>query len=235
MSILNISAYRFVPLAQLQDLQAQFRQFCTDQALKGSIVLSEEGINVMLAGQPEAVAAFKVFIERFPAFAQMTYKESLSSMIPFKRLFVKIKRQLTPLGVQVEVKAAEGNHLSPATLKTWLDEEKDFILLDTRNDYEIAHGAFKKATSLHINHFNEFKSAVANLSAEAKTKPLVTYCTGGIRCEKIVPFLCQQGFQAVYQLDGGILQYFHDCGEVHYEGACYVFDERVAIKRIETV
>lgn len=235
MSILNIAAYRFVTLSNLPELQQEFRQFCEEKSLKGSIVFSQEGINLMMAGTPEVIVSFKAFLESYPAFAGITYKESISAQVPFKRLFVKIKQQLTPLGVEVELKLDEGNHLPPQALKQWLDEDKDFVLLDVRNEYEIEHGTFKKATSLGLANFSDFKDAVERLPEEMKSQPIVTCCTGGIRCEKIVPFLRQKGFNEVYQLDGGILQYLHDCGDVHYDGACYVFDDRVAINKVEIV
>lgn len=235
MSILNISAYRFVPLEKVPDLQAQFRDFCRARALKGSIMLSKEGINLMLAGEASVIAEFKAFLETFAPFQAMIYKESLSETIPFKRMLVKIKEALTPFNVPIQVCEEEGHHMPARQLKQWLDEEKDFILLDVRNDYEIEYGTFSKATSLNLKHFRDFAAAVTSLPEEVKSRPMVTCCTGGIRCEKIVPFLRQQGFQEVYQLEGGILQYFHDCGDAHFDGACYVFDERVVIKKADTL
>ena len=234
MSILNISAYRFISLEDLPDLQAQFRQFCRARPIKGSIMLSREGINLMLAASPEIIAEFKQFIEKFPFFSAMTYKTSVSDTLPFQRMFVKIKRRLTPLNVPLDA-SNTGNYLPPRTLKQWLDAKKEFILLDVRNEYEIEHGTFVGATSLGLKHFSDFAAAVAALPVATRAQPIVTCCTGGIRCEKIVPFMQEQGFEEVYQLEGGILQYFHDCGDVHYDGACYVFDERVAIKKADTV
>ncbi len=236
MSILNISAYRFISLTALPELQAQFRQFCRARPIKGSIMLSHEGINLMLAASPEVIAEFKQFIATFPPFSAMMYKTSVSDTIPFRRMFIKIKHRLTPLAVSLDAQHDKtGNHLPPHTLKQWLDAKKEFTLLDVRNDYEIEQGTFAGATSLGLKHFSDFAAAVAALPAAIRAQPIVTCCTGGIRCEKIVPFMQQQGFKEVYQLEGGILQYFHDCGDVHYDGACYVFDERVAIKKADTV
>ncbi|MBI5447952.1 MAG: sulfurtransferase [Gammaproteobacteria bacterium] len=235
MSILNISAYRFVPLSDLPALRSQFQSFCRQQAFKGTVVLSEEGVNIMLAGSSATIQAFKAFLETFDAFRGMTYKESSSDTLPFKRMLVKVKRALTPFDVPVKVSAETANYLPPAQLKHWLDTQKDMVLLDTRNEYEIEVGTFKTAASLNLKHFCEFTDAIVHLPEALKSQPVVTYCTGGIRCEKIVPFLREKGFKEVYQLEGGILQYFHDCGEAHFEGACYVFDERVSIRKADTL
>ena len=135
MSILNISAYRFISLTDLTEWQAQFRQFCQQRSLKGSIVLSAEGVNLMLAGVRPVVEEFKQFLAGFSPFADMDYNESVSSVVPFKRLFVKIKKHLTPLNAVVEIVSGEGSYLPPLRLKQWLDDKKAFILLDFRNKY----------------------------------------------------------------------------------------------------
>ncbi|MFN9914128.1 MAG: rhodanese-like domain-containing protein, partial [Pirellulaceae bacterium] len=114
-------------------------------------------------------------------------------------------------------------------LKAWLDAGRPVTLLDTRNDYEVELGTFQQAIDLGIHHFRDFPQAAAAIPEEIKARPMVTFCTGGIRCEKAGPYLEQLGFREVYQLDGGILNYFERCGNSHYEGDCFVFDHRVAV------
>ena len=184
MSILNISAYRFVLLSDLPDLQRQLQDFLCAYSLKRTVVLSPEGINIMLAGEKNEIVAFKKFLASVPPFKNMDYKSSLSDKIPFNKMLVKIKKMLTPLAGLAALHGQE-RYLSAQQLKQWLDADKEFILLDTRNQYEIAYGAFDKATPLKLQHFNECATALDNLPEEMKTKTLVTYCTGGIRCEKI--------------------------------------------------
>src|SRR3990167_7542986 len=232
MSIFNISSYRFVSLSQSQfcDLHEKLRPFCKTLDLKGSVMLSREGINFMLAGEENAVRQFQVFLEKFPFFKSLVYKESLSDAVPFKRLFIKIKKQLTPFTQEVQMTAYPANYISPTQLKAWLDEEKEFVLLDVRNQYEIEQGGFKKSISLNIKHFKDFTVAIEQLPKKMKSQVIVSCCTGGIRCEKVVPWMQQEGFKEVYQLEGGILQYFKECGDVHYQGDCYVFDERMVVK-----
>src|SRR5262249_778191 len=119
--------------------------------------------------------------------------------------------------------------LSARELKRWLDEGRPFTLLDTRNDFEVTLGTFHNAVPIGIQHFREFPAAVAKLPRNSQQRPIVTFCTGGIRCEKAAPYLIQNGFEQVFQLDGGILKYFEECGNDHYQGECFVFDNRVGL------
>ncbi|MGC4004008.1 MAG: rhodanese-like domain-containing protein [Pirellulales bacterium] len=114
-------------------------------------------------------------------------------------------------------------------LKTWLDEGRTVTLLDTRNEYEVKLGTFESATTLGIDRFRDFPRAVEALPEELKERPIVMFCTGGIRCEKAGPFMERQGFRNILQLDGGILKYFEECGGSHYRGECFVFDQRVGV------
>jgi predicted sulfurtransferase len=119
--------------------------------------------------------------------------------------------------------------LAPRELKRWLDEGRDVVLLDTRNSFEVEHGTFHGAQHIGLANFRSFGERVGELDPRLKGKTVVTFCTGGIRCEKAAPLLIHEGFRDVYQLDGGILKYFEDCGSSHFDGSCYVFDERVAL------
>lgn len=228
MSILNITGYKFINLSGLENLQEQLHACCNELSLKGTILLSAEGINLSLAGIPQAIATFRSVLVGKPSFHDMTFRESFSETQPFKRLKIKLKKEI--ITIRKDQQQPNENFraatISPAKLKEWLDEDHQFTLLDTRNEYEIRFGTFKKAAHLNINQFHQFPEAAKGLS---KSQPIVMFCTGGIRCEKAAISLIEQGHEEVYQLDGGILNYFIEVGADHYQGECYVFDERIAV------
>lgn len=232
MKYTNISAYRFIDLEELSliDLRIKLKNKALKLQIKGTILLSQEGINLYVAGKPLTIDLFKNFLNELKEFKNLTYKESLSDSIPFKRLLVKIKQELIPLGYpEVQPAKFTAPHLSPEEFKKWYEEERDMVVLDTRNDYEVDFGTFDKAIDLSIQHFRHFPAAIKALPDTIKEKPIVTFCTGGIRCEKAAAYLLQQGFKEVYQLDGGILNYFDKCGDAYYQGSCFVFDNRAAV------
>ncbi|MCX6951128.1 MAG: rhodanese-like domain-containing protein [Verrucomicrobia bacterium] len=145
-------------------------------------------------------------------------------------MLVKIKKEIIAFGIDGIDPARRPTAKLPArTLKQWLDEGRPVTLLDTRNDYEVRMGTFRGALPARIDHFREFPDAVARLPEELKERPVVMFCTGGIRCEKAGPFMERAGFKHVHQLDGGILKYFEECGGAHYDGECFVFDRRVGV------
>jgi UPF0176 protein len=228
--ILNIAFYRFVELADLVDLRNSLRELGQELNLKGTILLSSEGINGSLAGSEENIRAFQQSIKEYPFGSNLNYKESYSNLVPYKRYLVKLKKEIIPAG-DSDIKPAvlTGTHISPSELKLWLDENREFEFLDTRNEFEIEFGTFKKAKQLNLKHFREFSEKLKALPEESKLKPMVMFCTGGIRCEKASVIAMKSGFKDVYQLDGGILKYFEECGEAHYEGECFVFDERISL------
>ncbi len=229
-TILNIAAYKFVSLDDLPTRREHLRARCISFQLKGTILLAPEGINLFLAGSQENIAAFKAELHNESAFKDLPFKDSFSDHQPFGKLLVKIKKEIIPFGV-AEINPAQmpAERLSARTLKAWLDEARDIVLLDTRNVFEVKHGTFAHAQDFGIDQFRDFPKATAQASASLKEKTIVTFCTGGIRCEKAAPYLLQQGFKSVYQLDGGILKYFEECGSAHFNGECFVFDERVAL------
>jgi RluA family pseudouridine synthase len=228
---LNIAAYKFVPLEDLHERRKVLRRLTTDLKLCGTILLSPEGINLFIAGEQESIDHFLETLRSDACFADLTVKESWTTYQPFRRMLVKIKREIIAFGIEsVRPEVRTSPKLTPEQLKAWLDEGRELTLLDTRNDYEIELGTFDRAVDLHIHHFRDFPEAAEALPAETKEKPLVMFCTGGIRCEKAGPYLEQVGFKNVYQLDGGILNYFERCGGAHYDGDCFVFDHRVAVK-----
>lgn len=228
--IVNIAAYQFVKLHELAALRTQLYQAGKLQKLKGTILISPEGINLFLAGLRAGVEQFMATLKADQRFTDMKVKESLSETQPFRRFLVKIKAEIIAFGVDsIDPTQATSPKLTPAELKQWLDEGRSVTLLDTRNDYEVRLGSFENAIDLNIQHFRTFPEAIEQLPTEMKQAPVVMFCTGGIRCEKAGPFMEQAGFEQVYQLDGGILQYFEDCGSAHWNGDCFVFDGRVAV------
>jgi UPF0176 protein len=229
-AVVNLSAYKFTPLADLPALQARIRAAATDAGLKGTVLLAAEGINLFVAGSRTGTDAFITDLRREPGLADLAPKASLSDTQPFGRLFVKIKREIIAFGVDgLDPARAPAPRLDPRTLKAWLDAGRPVTLLDTRNDYEVAAGTFRGAVNPRIKRFREFPAALRALPADLKQQPVVTFCTGGIRCEKAAPLLQREGFVDVYQLDGGILKYFEHCGAAHFDGTCFVFDERQTV------
>ena len=226
----NISAYIFVPIADPAAVKADLLPKCKSLELKGTILVSLEGINMFVAGTREAIDDFLGYLKKYPDFDDLPVKESLSDHQPFSRMLVRLKKEIISMGVESIVPSVRTSpKLKAAQLKQWLDEGREITLLDVRNDYEIDVGTFEHAIPIGVDHFRKFPAAVATLSDDAKKKPLVMFCTGGIRCEKAGPLMEKEGFEEVYQLDGGILRYFEEVGGDHYNGECFVFDKRVAV------
>ena len=230
MNILNIAAYRFVALDHLPQLRAAFKARGEELGLKGTILVAGEGINLFLAGAAANIEAFLQMLLTDTRFAAIEVKRSWSAEQPFKRLLVKIKREIVAMHrPEINPGEAPAPRLAPRELKRWLDEGRAVVLLDTRNQFEIDLGTFENALTLGLKSFSDFPRATPALPEALKREPIVTFCTGGIRCEKAAPWLISQGFREVYQLDGGILNYFEQCGGAHFRGECFVFDERAAL------
>jgi UPF0176 protein len=226
----NISAYKFAPLSDLKTLQAVLRTMCNKTGMRGTILLSLEGINVVVAAEPDAADELLNYLRTIPGLADLTAKISESEHQPFNRMLLKIKKEIIAFGVSgIDPGRCPAPKVSPRKLKEWLDEGQPVTLLDARNAYEVKLGTFRGAHTLDLDHFREFPMAAASLPRHLKDEPVVTFCTGGIRCEKAAPLLQKAGFEKIFQLDGGILRYFEECGGEHFEGDCFVFDKRVAL------
>ncbi len=229
MEIINLAFYKFVELDHLVELRAEYKEFCLAHELKGTIIFGREGINTIIAGSRKGIDAFRAKLEADPRFSNLPFKESVSDYQPFTRMLVKIKKEIVAFGIDVNPAANRAPSVTPKVLKQWLDEGREVILLDTRNDYECLTGKFRGAHELNIRTFRSFPEKVQELLPRWKDKTIVSYCTGGIRCEKAAPYMRQVGFNDVYQLDGGILKYFEEVGGAHYEGECFVFDYRIGL------
>lgn len=228
--IVNIAGYRFVDLPDRDALQQPFQQICADLELKGTILLSTEGINFFLAATQDKIDGFVEYLEQDERFTGIALKVSYSDYQPFRRMNVRLKKEIISLGLE-HIKPAEftGDEITPTEFKEWLDQGKEVIVLDTRNDYECRVGTFENAMELDIKSFRDFPKAVSEMSEELKDKPVVMFCTGGIRCEKASVVMLNAGFTNVKQLKGGILGYFEEVGGAHWKGDCFVFDHRVAL------
>ncbi|HEX5126669.1 MAG TPA: sulfurtransferase [Rhodocyclaceae bacterium] len=238
--VVNISAYKFVTIDDVEDLHPKIKAECERLALKGTVLLAPEGINLFVAGTREAIDAFVNYLHADQRFVDLAPKESFSDTQPFRRLYIKKRREIITMNrpvIQPEKRRAPA--VKAATLKRWLDQGHDdegrsIVMLDTRNAFEVDYGAFEGCIDYRISKFSEFPAAVEARSAELADKTVVTFCTGGIRCEKAAIVMQAAGVENVYQLDGGILKYFEDVGGAHWRGSCFVFDEREALDPVLT-
>lgn len=235
---INLSGYRFIPLDYLPVLQADLHQALADTGILGTILIADEGVNVALAGTRQQCDAARAVFESDHRFRDLWLKESLSQFRPFSKLKVRIRHEIIAFdgaGAHTrQLERPEAPALPPEIVAQWLDENRDFTLLDTRNTYEVESGTFEKADHLDIAHFRDYQNALTQAVADGSldpAKPIVTFCTGGIRCEKAAPWMIEQGFKEVYQIDGGILNYFEKTGGRHWKGDCFVFDDRVEVDR----
>ncbi len=233
-SVLNISAYLFTRIDDPHALREALRARAVDAGLKGTVILAEEGINLFLAGAPESVRGFVADLGADERFAGLTTKESWSSAQPFRKLLVKVKREIIRMDrPAIRPSGGRAPAVAPDTLRRWLDQGRDddgreVVLLDTRNAFEVDYGSFRDAVDWRIERFTQFPDAAAAAAPDLAGKTVVSYCTGGIRCEKAAILLREFGV-AAYQLDGGILSYFEQVGDAHWDGECFVFDEREAL------
>ncbi len=233
--IVNISAYKFVTLEDTAEMRARFLQKCTDLGLKGTILLSPEGINMFLAGSREAIDGYMDWMHADPRLADIVAKESFSEKQPFNRMLVRLKKEIiTMKHPLIKPELGRAPAVSAHDLKRWLDqghddEGKPVVMVDTRNDFEVDVGTFDHTIDYRISKFSEFPDVIAQHRDELNDKTVVTFCTGGIRCEKAAIYMKEVGYESVYQLEGGILKYFEEVGGAHYQGDCFVFDHRTAL------
>ena len=231
-TILNISAYKFVPLPDAAELREVLLSRAQAMQLKGTILLAEEGINMFLAGPATNVRGFVAQLHADARFTDITPKESWSAHQPFRKMLVKVKREIIRMNhPTIQPAAGRAPAVSATTVKRWLDAGVDdsgraVVTLDTRNAFEVDHGTFAGAINWRIDKFTEFPQALLQHKADLQNKTVVSFCTGGIRCEKAAILMREVGLENVFQLEGGILKYFEEVGSAHYLGDCFVFDER---------
>ncbi len=228
--VLNIAGYKFEILEDVVELQKKFQTKCDELTLKGTILLSKNGINFSLAGSEDSVNKYLEFMQQDLRFYDISIKKTISSQQPFRRMKVKLKKEIISLGREdINPRELTGVRISPKDFQSMLDNEEDVIVLDARNEYETRVGLFENAIDLKLDTFRDFPKAIESLPEEYKNKQIVMYCTGGIRCEKASAVMLKAGFANVKQLEGGVLDYFKETGGKYWKGDCFVFDERVAL------
>ena len=229
-TVVNIAGYRFADMPDRDELRQPFRDLCQELDLKGTILLAHEGINFFLAGSQTSIDSFVKWLEEDARFIDIPLKVSYSDYQPFRRMNVRLKKEIISLGLD-HIKPAEmtGEEITPTAFKQLLDAGEEVIVLDTRNEYECRIGTFENAFEMNIRSFRDFPRAVSEMDEDLKDKQVVMFCTGGIRCEKASVVMMDAGFSNVKQLKGGILGYFEEVGGDYWNGDCFVFDRRVAV------
>jgi len=234
-AIANIAAYRFVRIEDPASWRGPLHDWCARAGLKGTILLAGEGINVFLAGPRRGIEEVLQRLRTLSGLEGLEARWSNSDTVPFRHLRVRVKPEIVTLRQPFFDRAATpAPRLEPQTLRRWLDagcddEGRPVTLLDTRNAWEVAAGSFEGALDPGISRFSEFADRIDEY-AHLRGHTVVTFCTGGIRCEKAAPLMRAAGFSRVYQLDGGILRWFETCGGAHWRGDCAVFDDRQALR-----
>jgi UPF0176 protein len=230
-SFLVAALYHFARLDHAEALREQLQAICDENGVRGTLLLAHEGINGTIAGTDEGIGKVLAFIRSQPELRALEHKESRASKMPFLRMKVRLKKEIVTMGVEdIDPKRIVGTYVDP---KDWnaLISDPETILIDTRNDYETAIGIFKGAVDPKTKTFREFPDWVRSNTGLHNKPKIAMYCTGGIRCEKATAFMKEQGFDEVYHLKGGILKYLEEVPEEEslWEGACFVFDERVSV------
>jgi UPF0176 protein len=233
---LTTAMYHFVSLPHFKTLREPLLQFCVSQEIKGTFLLADEGINGTVAGTEKSILELLSFLKNDPLFEgnfkNLSHKESWSDKHPFYRMKVKLKKEIVTLGVPgVSPTKVVGQYVKPQDWNSIISDP-EVILIDTRNDYEYAIGSFKNAINPETQTFREFPEYVKTHFDPKKHKKVAMFCTGGIRCEKASSFMMSEGFDEVYHLEGGILKYLEEVKPENslWQGECFVFDQRVAIK-----
>ncbi len=231
-SFLVAALYHFVSVPRFESLREPLQALCEANGVKGTLLLAHEGINGTIGGPDEGVRTVLAYLRDQPEFATLEHKESRASKMPFLRMKVKLKKEIVTMGVEnIDPNKVVGTYVAA---KDWneLISDPDTIVIDTRNDYETAIGVFRGAVDPQTKTFREFPDWVRNNPGLHNKPKIAMYCTGGIRCEKATAFMKEQGFEEVYHLKGGILKYLEEVPQEEslWEGACFVFDERVSVE-----
>lgn len=221
-----ISFYKYVGIDDPASIVRTFRQACRERGIFGRILVSTEGINGAVCGTEQDIIEFKTVVHAHSLFADVTFREQASPTQSYHKLVARVRKEIVAFGAPVNV-SEQGRYLEPEEFNRMIERD-DVVVLDTRNDYETAVGKFKGAITLPIETFRDFPRAVQQLN-HLRKKKVVMYCTGGVRCEKASAYLKQQGFEEVYQLHGGIIHYLNAIKDSHFEGSCFMFDDRLGV------
>ena len=232
MNIANITGYKFTPITDTKLLQEKIINLSEENNHKGTVLISDKGINFSVAGLIENTSKFVKVIKEDKQFSDIDIKTTFNEYQPFRKMLVRIKKEIISMGVD-EINPYEftGEKIKPFELNKKLDAGEDVILLDTRNEYEVRLGTFENAIDLNLDSFRDFPTKINGLREQIGDKEIVMFCTGGVRCEKASALMLKSGFKNVKQIDGGVINYFKETGGAHWKGDCFVFDDRVALDK----
>ena len=232
MKIANITGYKFIPIKDELVLQETILQRSTNLNLKGTVLISRKGINFSVSGNKNNIDKFLLFIRSDSRFADVDVKITYNAYQPFRKMLVRIKKEIISMGIEeIDPFQFTGQKISPKELNKKLNNNEDIVLLDTRNEYEVRLGTFKNAIDLNLDSFRDFPKEIEKLRKKLNGKEVVMFCTGGIRCEKASALMLKNGFENIQQIDGGVINYFKETGGRHWNGDCFVFDDRVALDK----
>ena len=232
MNIANITGYKFTPITDTKLLQEKIINLSEENNLKGTVLISDKGINFSVAGLIENTCKFVKVIKKDKQFSDIDIKTTFNEYQPFRKMLVRIKKEIISMGVdEINPYELTGEKIKPLELNKKLDAGEDVILLDTRNEYEVRLGTFENAIDLNLDSFRDFPTKINGLREQIGDKEIVMFCTGGVRCEKASALMLKSGFKNVKQIDGGVINYFKETGGAHWKGDCFVFDDRVALDK----
>jgi UPF0176 protein len=221
--------YKYVEIKNPERIVREHLHWCTENEIRGRVFFANEGVNGTVSGRAKDIENYKLHLTSYPEFSDIWFKEDNADGHTFKKIHVRIKNEIVHGNLNEVSVANTGKRLSPEELIRLYEEGKDFIIVDARNWYESKIGKFKNALTPQMKNFREWKEVVDKELKDFKNKMLITYCTGGIRCEKASAYLVENGFKDVYQLDGGIVNFIKKFPDTYWEGGMFVFDERRVI------
>ena len=224
--------YKFTRLDDFEEIQGPLKIFLESLNIRGTLLLAKEGVNGTISGDNDSIMKSLDYLQKDERLVGLEYKFSYSEKPPFKRLKVKLKKEIVTLGVSnIDPIFSSGTYVKPADWNELINDP-DVVLIDTRNNYEFEIGSFKGSINPNTETFREFPAYTKNNLEKYRDKKIAMFCTGGIRCEKSTAYLKSKGFENVFHLQGGILKYLEEIKEDEslWEGECFVFDDRVAVK-----
>ena len=232
MKIANITGYKFTPIEDELHLKETILRRSINLNLKGTVLISSKGLNFSVSGTKNNIDKFIVFIHSDSRFADVDVKITYNAYQPFRKMLVRIKKEIISMGIEeIDPFKFTGQKISPKELNKKLNNNENIVLLDTRNEYEVRLGTFKNAIDLNLDSFRDFPKEIEKLRKKLNGKEVVMFCTGGIRCEKASALMLKNGFENIQQIDGGVINYFKETGGRHWNGDCFVFDDRVALDK----
>lgn len=222
--------YKYVQLNNPQEIVNTHLKWCIQNEIKGRVFFANEGVNGTVSGTIENIEKYKSHLKTFPEFQDIWFKEDDADSHAFKKMHVRLKNEIVHGDLKEVSIENGGKRLAPEQLRKLYDEQNDFVIVDARNWYESKIGKFKNAVTPPLKNFREWTEFADNELSSLKEKTIITYCTGGIRCEKASAYLVEKGFKDVYQLDGGIVNYIKQFPDTYWQGGMFVFDERRVVE-----